>query len=50
MDAMNNKFFDTVKQYKKVIIGAAAVITLFGAAEAAEEAAHNYFHVHCYLC
>lgn len=47
MDAMNNnKFFDTVKQYKKVIIGAAAVIALFGAAEAAEEAAHNYFHVH----
>lgn len=47
MDAMNNnKFFDTVKQYKKVIIGTAAVIALFGAAEAAEEAAHNYFHVH----
>lgn len=46
MDAMNNKFFDTVKQYKKVIIGAAAVITLFGAAEIADEAAHNYFHVH----
>lgn len=47
MDAINNnKFFDTVKQYKKVIIGAAAVIALFGAAEAAEEAAHNYFHVH----
>ena len=46
MDAMNNRFFDTVKQYKKVIIGAAAVIALFGAAEAAEEAAHNYFHVH----
>lgn len=46
MDAMNNKIMETVKKYKKVIIGVAAVVALFGAAEVAEEAAHNYFHVH----